>query len=105
MEQRIVEIHPMNPEPPPIADPHSTALVKQRQPSASVEIFKAIVCFCGALLLSVSGALVIGEDLISSRHTPEGFAFDAAIWIVALSFWIALFRIIKRNLRRKTRPS
>ncbi len=94
----------MNSEPPPIADPHSTAPAPHRL-SLVVEAIKSVVCFFVALLMSLAGGLMIADSLLYSHNTLSSWAFVALIWLVALTSWFAFFRIVKRNARTKTRLS
>lgn len=95
----------MNPEPPPIADPHSTAPAESASRSLFVEVLKGCLCLCVALLLSLAGGLVLADSLLYSHNTLGSWGFVILIWFVALASWFAFYRIIKNNARRKTPPS
>jgi len=93
----------MNPEPPPIADPHSTAPAPSLPPLPRT--FKtalgALLCGLGGILLSLYGVVNLIRLINLARPSLGYFQFSIhpGHFLFPLAFFILAYLCFRRSLR------
>jgi len=99
----------MNPEPPPIADPPSTAPVKRAKSDFRPETIRFHIYFYGAMLLAGASLRLFNFGMnqfdLASRFWFVPLILAALCLLGAIILWVVLWRFIKRNPRILEPPS